>query len=165
MRRRSSRGPVGPDPTIRLACRLVSTKVGDRILQWYMVHPLLVSRPPAGSVIRQQVCPTCDQTVSCVVLGVAETRKRRRIRAALALAAAVTTVVLVGLTVVNFDPDRNFGVTVPLAFGAMGTLVAAAFLCDSWLAEDGVWLRNPETGRRYGRLGPVQDPSHGLTYK
>ncbi|MFJ3022038.1 hypothetical protein ACIPH4_13970 [Streptomyces tendae] len=143
----------------------MSTKVGDRILQWYMVHPLLVSRPPAGSVIRQQVCPTCDQTVSCVVLGVAETRKRRRIRAALALAAAVTTVVLVGLTVVNFDPDRNFGVTVPLAFGAMRTLVAAAFLCDSWLAEDGVWLRNPETGRRYGRLGPVQDPSHGLTYK
>ncbi|MGW0222405.1 hypothetical protein [Streptomyces tendae] len=97
--------------------------------------------------------------------GGAETRKRRRIRAALALAAAVTTVVLIGLTMVNFDPDRNFGVTVPLAFGAMGSLVAAAFLCDSWLAEDGVWLRNPETGRRYGRLGPVQDPSHGLTYK
>ncbi|BET49879.1 hypothetical protein RGQ21_48610 [Kitasatospora aureofaciens] len=47
----------------------------------------------------------------------------------------------------------------------MGALVAAAFLCDSWLAEDGVWLRNPETGRRYWRLGPVQYPSHGLTYK
>lgn len=160
MRRRSSRGPVGPDPTIRLACRLVSTKVGDRILQWYMVHPLLVSRPPAGSVIRRQVCPTCDQTVSCVVLGVAETRRRRRIRAALALTAAVTTVVLIGLNVATFDPDGHFAATLSLSFAAMGTLVAAAFLCDSWLAEDGVWLRNPETGRRYWRLGPVQDPSH-----
>ncbi|MGV9911629.1 hypothetical protein [Streptomyces tendae] len=138
----------------------MSTKVGDRILQWYMVHPLLVSRPPAGSVIRRQVCPTCDQTVSCVVLGVAETRRRRRIRAALALTAAVTTVVLIGLNVATFDPDGHFAATLSLSFAAMGTLVAAAFLCDSWLAEDGVWLRNPETGRRYWRLGPVQDPSH-----
>jgi hypothetical protein len=165
VRRRSSRGPVGHRPTIRLACRLVSTKAGDRILQWYMVHPLLVSRPPDGSAIRQQVCPTCDQTVWCIVLSVAETRRRRRIRGALALAAAVSTVVLTGLTVVNFELDGNFGVTLPLIFGAMGALVAAAFLCDSWLAEDGVWLRNPETGRRYPRFGPVQDPSHGLTYK
>ncbi|WP_217170553.1 hypothetical protein [Streptomyces sp. AC512_CC834] len=95
----------------------------------------------------------------------AETRRRRRIRGALALAAAVSTVVLTGLTVVNFEPEGSFGATLALTFGAMGALVAAAFLCDSWLAEDGVWLRNPKTGRRYPRFGPVQDPSHGLTYK